>query len=128
MLEAESGFLIDTYREKNIIEDDFKLLKDPTIIRFRPIRHWTDSKIRAYAFCCVVSMALMRVMQWMTEQAGYTMSPGLLKEELSDLKEVVIIYSLTDARRKVTERSSVQKNLWKIFNLDPIAEQLSLHK
>lgn len=128
MLEAETGFLIDTYREKNIIEDDFKLLKDPTIIRFRPIRHWTDSKIRAYAFCCVVSMTLMRVMQWLTEQAGYAMSPGLLKEELSDLKEVVMIYSLTDARRKVSDCSSVQKKLWEIFNLDPIAEQLSLHK
>lgn len=128
MLEAESGFLIDTYREKNIIEDDFKLLKDPAIIRFRPIRHWTDSKIRAYAFCCVVSMTLMRVMQWMTEKAGCAMSPALLKDELSDLKEAVIVYSLNNAKRKVTRRSSVQEKLWDIFNLDPVVEKLSLHK
>ncbi len=103
-------------------------MKDPAIIRFRPIRHWTDSKIRAYAFCCVVSMTLMRVMQWMTEKGGCAMSPALLKEELSELKEVVMVYSLKEAKRKVTHRSSVQEKLWKIFDLDPVAKQLSLHK
>ncbi|MBC2694562.1 MAG: hypothetical protein HF982_04650 [Desulfobacteraceae bacterium] len=73
MLEAETGYLIDTYNEKNIIENNFHLLKDVTLIRFRPIRHWTDSKIRAFAFCCVVSMILIRVMQWMT---GYQRKAG----------------------------------------------------
>ncbi|KJU85330.1 hypothetical protein MBAV_002480 [Candidatus Magnetobacterium bavaricum] len=34
------------------------LLKDSTIIRFRPIRHWTDSKICAYAFCKDFHMAI----------------------------------------------------------------------
>ncbi|MCP4602340.1 MAG: IS1634 family transposase, partial [Proteobacteria bacterium] len=108
MLNAETGYLIDTYREKNIIEDDFRVLKDPMLIRFHPIRHWTDSKIRAYAFCCVVSMILVRVMQWKTEQAGYPMSPTVLKEELTDIQEVVMLYSSTAAERKITERSCVQ--------------------
>ena len=126
--DAETGFLIDAYRDKNVIESDFQLLKDPAIIRFRPVRHWTDSKIRAYAFCCVASMTLMRVMQWMAERAGCAMSPGLLKEELSDLKEAVMVYSLTEARRQITHRSSVQEKLWDIFNLDPVAEKLLLHK
>jgi transposase len=122
MLHAETGFLIDTYHEKNVIEDDFHLLKDPTIIRFRPIRHWTDTKIRAYAFCCVVSMTLMRIMQWRAERAGYKMSPNLLKEELADLQEVVMIYSPTEARRKITQRSSVQNKLWEIFKLEEIEQ------
>ncbi len=120
MLKAETGFLIDTYHCKNVIEDDFQLLKDPTIIRFRPIRHWTDTKIRAYAFCCVVSMILMRVMQWKAQTAGYKMSPKLLKEELSDLQEVVMVYSHTEAKRKITQRSSVQNKLWGIFKLEEI--------
>lgn len=127
MARAETGYIIDTYHEKSVIEDDFQLLKDTTIIRFRPIRHWTDSKIRAYAFCCVVSMTLMRVMQWMTEQAGYRMSPGLLKEELADLQEVVMVYGPKEAIRKVTERSRVQDKLWNVFGLEEIAEQLLLH-
>jgi len=46
MIAANTGYLIHTYSEKNVIVDDFKLLKDNTITCFRPIRHWTDSKIR----------------------------------------------------------------------------------
>jgi len=128
MLEAETGYLIDTYNEKNIIENDFHLLKDVTLIRFRPIRHWTDSKIRAFAFCCVVSMTLIRVMQWMTEQKGYKMSTTVLKDELTDIQEVIMVYGPTDAERKITERSAVQEKLWKIFELGKIEKQLSLHK
>ncbi len=128
MLEAETGYLIDTYNEKNIIEDDFHLLKDVTIIRFRPIRHWTDTKIRAYAFCCVVSMILLRVMQWMTEQAGYKMSTNILKDELTDIQEVIMVYSSTEAERKITERSVVQEKLWRIFKLEEIEKKMLLHQ
>lgn len=127
MLKAETGFLIDTYKEKNKIEEDFQLLKDTTIIRFQPIRHWTDTKIRAYAFCCVMSMTLMRVMQWMIEKDSYKMSAKLLKEELTDIKEVVTIYSPTISERHITERSSVQEKLWKVFKLEEIEKNILLH-
>lgn len=126
-LKSETGYLIDSYAEKNIIEDDFKILKDSTLIRFRPIRHWTDSKIRAFAFCCVISMTLIRVMQYLVEEFGYKMSPTLLKEELTDIKDVVIVYSATHAKRKITERSSVQNKLWQIFKLEEIEKRLLLH-
>jgi transposase len=124
MLHAETGYLIDTYCQKQIVEDDFHLLKDPHIIRFRPIRHWTDSKIRAYAFCCVMSMALIRVMQWMAQRTGFKMGPELLKEELSDIQEVVMIYSQNNATRKITERSAVQEKLWEAFKLQEIEGQV----
>jgi len=127
MLHAESGYLIDTYSQKQIVEDDFHILKDPHIIRFRPIRHWTDSKIRAYAFCCVMSMALMRVMQWTARKTGFKMGPELLKEELADIQEVVMIYSHNNAVRKITERSAVQEKLWAAFGLREIERQVLLH-
>jgi transposase len=128
MLTVEAGYLIDNYNEKNIIEEDFHLLKDPAIIRFRPIRHWTDTKIRAYAFCCVVSMILMRVMQWKAGQAGYRMSSNVLKEELTDLQEIIMVYSSSDAERRITERSTVQDSLWEIFKLEKIKNALPLHQ
>lgn len=127
MLDAETGYLIDTYNQKNAIESDFQLLKDQAIIRFRPIRHWTDSKIRAYAFCCVVSMTLMRVMQWKARKAGYAMSPHVLKEELSDIQEVAIAYSTSDVRTKITDRSTVQNKLWEAFKLSDVEQHLYIH-
>lgn len=39
-----------------------------------------------------------------------------------------MVYSSTDAERKIIERSAVQKKLWKIFELEKIKNQLSLHK
>ena len=67
-------------------------------------------------------------MQWMTEQKGYKMSTTVLKDELTDIQEVIIVYSPTDAERKITERSAVQEKLWQIFELGKIENQLSLHK
>ena len=126
MVAAETGYLIDTYTQRTIIESDFQLLKDETIIRFRPIRHWTDTKIRAHAFCCVLALTLMRVMQWKAHMAGYTMSPQFLKDELSDIQEVIMVYNQAEAHRKITERSRVQEKLWHLFRLNEI-EQVLLH-
>ncbi|MBW2741556.1 MAG: hypothetical protein JRE64_22550 [Deltaproteobacteria bacterium] len=39
-----------------------------------------------------------------------------------------MVYSPTDAERKITERSAVQEKLWKIFELEKIEKQLSPHK
>jgi transposase len=121
MLDADPGRLIETYRERNAVEDDFRLLKDESIIRFRPVRHWTDTKIRTYAFCCVIALTLMRVMQWKVSTNLYPMSPQLLKAELSDIKQSLLVYSLTETRSKITHRSAVQKQLWEVFGLDDIA-------
>ena len=117
MLDAEAGYLIATYRQLTKIESDFQLLKDKAIIRFRPIRHWTDTKIRAHAFCCVLTLALMRVMQHKARKAGYRMTPKLLKEELSDIREIVMVYDSADAHKQMSQRSAVQSKLWDVFEL-----------
>lgn len=127
MLEAETPYLIETYHDKTRIEEDFQLLKDHDIIRFRPIRHWTDTKIRVYAFCCVVALTLMRVMQWKAETSGYKMSPQLLKDELADIREVIMVYNQAEAKRKITERSKVQQKLWEVFQLAEMESQVLLH-
>jgi transposase len=127
MLNAETVYLIETYHQRASIEEDFQLLKDHDIIRLRPIRHWTDTKIRSYAFCCVVALTLLRVMQWKVEQAEYRMSPKLLKEELRDITEVVMLYNETEATRTITDRSSVQQKLWQVFQLGEVERLVLLH-
>lgn len=56
------------------------------------------------------------------------MSTTVLKDELTDIREVIMVYSPTDAERKITEKSAVQEKLWKIFKLEKIEKHLSLHK
>lgn len=126
-LDAAEEWVIEQYRQKETIEKDFELLKNPDLIRFRPIRHWTDTKIRAFGFCCVMSLVLIRVMLKKCEEAGLKMSASVLKQELDDLKEVILLYSSRKAERKITRRSTVQAELWKLFELDTTERQLTLH-
>jgi transposase len=125
--QAETGWIIEQYRGKDRIEDDFKLLKTPELIRWRPCRHWTDTKIRAFGFCCVMALVLLRVMELKAAKAGMRMSPLLIKEELTDLKEITLVYDTNTADIQITTRSSVQQRLWDLFNLDTIHNALTGH-
>jgi hypothetical protein len=69
----------------------------------------------------------MRVMELRAAQAGLKMSPAVLKEELSDLREVVMVYDRNTAHTQISHRSSVQKKLWEIFKLGIWEKQLTIH-
>jgi transposase len=126
-LEAEAGWIITQYQAKDRIEDDFKLLKDPELIRWRPSRHWTDTKLRAFGFCCVMALLLIRVMELKVCRAGLRMSPAVLKEELADLREIIMVYDPKTAETKVSARSSIQQRLWDLFDLGSLETQLTGH-
>ena len=110
-----------------MIEDDFKLIKSPDLIRFQPCRHWTDTKIRAFGFCCVMALVVMRVMLRRVAQADLEMSANVLKEELSDLKQVIMIYSDQKAQIQITHRGTVQQKLWDLFELGTAEKDLTIH-
>jgi transposase len=126
--EADSLWIIEQYRSKDRVEDDFKLLKDPEIIRWRPCRHWTDTKIRAFGFCCVIALLLLRVMELKAAQAGLRMSPAVLKQELEDLREITMVYDARTADVQISARSSVQQRLWDLFNLSTAENLLTGHE
>ncbi len=115
--DAESGWIIAQYKQKEKVEDDFKVLKSPDIIRFRPVRHWTDTKIYAYGFCCIMALILIKVMQIQADRIGLKMSPAVLKEELKDMKEIIMIYGKDRAEKQISQRSSIQQKLWELFDL-----------
>ena len=126
-LTASPEWLIDNYKNKNILEQDYHLLKSPDIIRSRPIRHWTDTKIRAFCFSCMCALTIARIMERTVEKKYRKMSIGLIKEELQDLKLITMIYKDNDYETKVTDRSTVQQKLFEIFKLDEIENNLTLH-
>lgn len=123
---AESGWIITQYHAKQKVENSFKLLKDPGLIHWQPTRHWTDTKIRAFGFCCVISLLLIRVMEFKAAQAGLKMSPSVLKEELSDLQECIMVYDKNTAETQISARSSIQQKLWNLFNLGIVEKQLTI--
>lgn len=125
--DAESAWVIEQYRGKDRVEDDLKLLKDPDLIRWRPCRHWTDTTIRAFGFCCVMALLLLRIMELKAARAGLRMSPAVLKQELDDLREITIVYDARTADIQIFARSSVQQRLWDLFNLSSVENLLTGH-
>jgi len=67
-------------------------------------------------------------MQLKTAQAGLAMSPVLIKQEMSDLKEIVMIYDTNTVETQISTRSSVQQRLWDLFNLDTAKDHLTRHQ
>ena len=126
-LRAETGWIITQYRSKETVEGDFKLLKDPELIRWRPSRHWTDTKIRAFGFCCVMALVLIKIMQLKAMRAGLSMSPAVLKAELSDLRQVLMLYDPTTVKSKISSRSTIQQKLWNLFDLETSQKELEIH-
>ena len=111
------GWVIKNYKEKDVIENGFKMMKDFDLVRIQPIRHWTDTKIRAFIFCAVISYLLMKIMLIKLEEADLKMSARILKEELGDLKEIIMIHSDQSAEKKISQMSSVQKQVAALFGV-----------
>lgn len=119
--------IIECYNSKDKIEKGFELLKSPDLIRWIPMRHWTDSKIRAFAFSCVMSLILIRIMELKLERENLKMSPNVIKQELIDLQQAILIYDEKKVVSKITIKSSVQNKLFDIFNLSLYETNLTIH-
>jgi len=66
-------------------------------------------------------------MQLKVEEAGMTMSPCVLRDELSDLQQVIMIYANNDAEMKISQCSTVQQKLFNLFQLKKIETLLTIH-
>ena len=126
-LNKTHDYIIELYNSKDKIEKGFELLKSPDLIRWMPMRHWTDSKIRAFAFSCVMSLILIRIMELKLERENLKMSPNVVKQELTDLQQVILIYDEKNVVSKITAKSTVQNKLFEIFNLLHYENNLTIH-
>lgn len=118
--------IIDLYGSKDKVEKGFGILKSPDLVRWIPMRHWTDSKIRAFAFCCVASLMMIRIMELKAERVELKMSPNVIKQELMDLQKIIMIYDERTAISKITDKSTVQKKLCEIYDLVTLEHELTI--
>ncbi len=118
--------ILDAYNhDKPHVEEDFRTLKASDLIRIQPIRHWTDSKIRVYALICVLALLVLKLLERTARDAGLTMSPAVLKTELEDIQQIYLEMSATTIQRVLTTRSTIQQQLFTVFDLNRYAPQSS---
>src|SRR5680860_665510 len=114
--------VVAAYRTQPDVEASFRQLKDPHVVSFSPMHHWTEQKIKVHAFYCVLALQIAHLMRRQTHKAGLEMSVRGLLTELAGIEETVLIYPSTGgrpkARRMLTDMAPTQQRLFDLFDLD----------
>lgn len=117
--------IVAAYRSQPNVEASFRQLKDPHVVSFSPIHHWTEHKIKVHCFYCVLALQVVHLMRRHTHHAGLPLSVRALLGELAGIQETVLLYQAERgrprARRMLTDMSTTQQRLFDLFNLDRYA-------
>ena len=113
--------VVAAYRSQSDAEFSFRQLKDPHVVSFSPMHHWTEHNIRVHTFTCVLALQIAHLMRRQADQAGLHLSVRELLDSLAGIAETVLIYPSTGgrpkARRMLTETTETQDQLHEIFGL-----------
>ncbi len=113
--------VIAGYRSQSEAEFSFRQMKDPHVVSFSPMHHWTEHNIRVHVFTCVLALQAAHLMRLKARRAGMDMSVRALLGKLAGIGETVLIYPSAGgrpkARRKTTDLTGDQRELYDIFDL-----------
>jgi transposase len=117
--------VVAAYRSQADVEAGFRQLKDPKVVSFSPMFHWTDQKIRVHVFYCVLALAVAHLLRRQAAQAGPQLSVRELLATLAGIQETVMLYQgergRPRARHVLTEMDPVQQRLFDLFGLGAYA-------
>jgi transposase len=118
--------VVAAYRSQSEVQAGFCQLKDPHVVSFSPMHHWTDQKIRVHVFYCVLALTVAHLLRRQADQAGLHLSVRELLGELAGIQETVLLYhdggkGRPRARRILTDRTPTQQALYDLFTLDRYA-------
>jgi len=121
-----TGQVVAAYRSQEEVEADFRQMKDPKVVSFSPMYHWTDQKVTVHAFSCTLALAVARLLRREAARAGLAMSVRELLSTLAGIQETVLLYhdggkGRPRARRMLTELDPIQARLYDLFELDTYA-------
>ena len=123
--QASTKTIVSQYRSQEAVEGDFRQMKDPKVVSFSPMFHFTDQKIRVHVFYCVLALTVARLMVREADHASMHMSVRELLSSLAGIEETVLLYQgergRPRARRMLTEMGSTQRRLYDLFALDAYA-------
>lgn len=114
--------VVAAYRSQSEAEFGFRQLKDPHVVSFSPMHHWTDQKIRVHVFTCVLALAVAHLMRRTANRAGLHLSVGELLEQLEGIGETVLLHHTGGkgrprAQRLLTDMTDTQQRLFDLFDL-----------
>ena len=118
--------IVAAYRSQPEVEAGFRQMKDPHVVSFSPMHHWTDQKIRVHVFYTVLALTVAHLMRRQAANAGLDLSVRALLRELSGIGETVLLYhdgakGRPRAQRLLTDMNPIQRQLADLFGIDRYA-------
>lgn len=104
--------IIQAFRDKYIVEDSFKQMKNPNMIAIRPMFHWSDSCIRAHVFSCVLGLLLLSLLRYELSQKKIMSSYNEIMDTLSEVKISIINYN------------TKQEPIYRLNQISPLAKKM----
>ena len=124
---AGTARIVADYRSQEAVEADFRQMKDPNVVSFSPMFHFTEQKIRVHIFYCVLALMVARLIVREADRAGLHLSVRALLSSLAGIEETVLLYQgergRPRARRMLTEIDATQSRLYDLFGLAAYAPQ-----
>jgi transposase len=84
-----TGDIVEASLDRWQVESRFRSSKDEDLVGTRPLRHWTDSKIRCHLFTCVVAMTYLRRIELKMNAAGLKRSAEDIMDDMRHLHYVL---------------------------------------
>jgi transposase len=116
--------IVLAYRAQHHVEADFRRLKDPRYLSFRPTFHWTDQKLRVHAFYCVLALMILNLLRRKLAQSGIALSIVEMMNQLTEINEVTLLYPPPQrskeplVRTQLSKISERQKQMLSLLGLD----------
>ena len=106
--------IVKLYRDRNIIEDAFRITKSDHFVKMDPAFHWTDSKIRVHALTCMIALLLVKLSHRRAIMNGYDKGIETFMNELRGVRSALLFYPGTKKPSRqicsLTESQSVLLN------------------
>jgi transposase len=113
------------YRSQSEAEFSFRQMKDPHVVSFSPMYHWTEHNIKVHMFTCVLALQIAHLMRLTTRRAGPDLSAREVLGQLAGIGETILLYQGEKGRprahRMLDDTTAAQHQLSQIFGLDRYA-------
>lgn len=112
--------IIKTYRSMYKIENQFKLLHGALLIPIKPVYHWTDQKIEAHIFLCMVALLFARILEYVCR--------GKIKGSFRQILDfagsirIALVYRDNKPKLVFEELDAKQQALMETFSLSRFAK------
>jgi transposase len=118
--------IVAAYRSQSDAEFGFRQLKDPHVVSFSPMHHWTDSKIRVHVSYCVLALAVAHLMRRDAAHTGLHLSVRELLDQLAGIEETVLLHhdggkGRPRVQRMLTDMTPTQQKLADLFDIHQYA-------